>query len=235
MPPTFGGVIISNGDVGLPGREHEEDAVFYLGNNHGSLVEAGDKVYVFYHRHTHGMQYSRQDCAEEIAIDKGGTIHQAEITSQGLNGGPLDPVQEIPAYCCCRLRAKEGILHFSSRTPWNERHPRLMQEMPNGVPTSARLFIQNLRDGAEAGYKYLAFKGAEKLLEAEIRGDAEGVLVAHLDGPDGAVVAEVPVVPSDRWLRADAALLAPVSGTHALCFVFKGTGALDFNAFRFAE
>lgn len=63
VPPTFGGVIVSNGDVGLPGHEREEDAANYIANNHGSLIEIGGRAYVFYHRHTHGTQFSRQDCA----------------------------------------------------------------------------------------------------------------------------------------------------------------------------
>ena len=81
----------------------------------------------------------------------------------------------------------------------------------------------------------LPFKGTEKLLEAEVRGDAEGTLVAHLDGSDGEVVAELPIAPSDVWHRVAAPLAAAISGTHALCFVFEEKGALDFDAFRFAE
>lgn len=232
VPPTFGGVIVSNGDVGLHGIEDEKDAIFYLGNNHGSLVQVGAKAYVFYHRHTEGTQFSRQDCAEEVEIAPDGTIVQSEITSAGLNGGPLDPTRETPAYACCHLRSKEGILHFSSRTPWNEHHPKIVEEELSNVPTSARSFVANLRDGAEVGYKYFAFTGAEKRLVAELRGDAAGTLVVHLDAPQGPAVAELDVTPETTWHQATAELSKPVSGTHALYFVYEGEGALDFVTFR---
>lgn len=231
VPPTYGGVIVSNGDVGLPGHEREENAVNYIANNHGSLIEIGGKPYVFYHRHTHGTQFSRQDCAEEVSIGEDGSIQQAEITSQGLNGAPLDPAKEIPAYAACHLRSAEGILHFSSRTPWTERHPKFVQEELSGVPTAARLFIANLRDGAEAGFKYLAFTGKERMLEAELRGAAEGTLAAHLDSPTGPVLARLSVAAEDAWHKVAAPMEAPALGTHALYFVYEGTGALDFMAF----
>ena len=107
-----------------------------------------------------------------------------------------------------------------------------MQEEISGVPTSSRLFIANMRDGAEAGFKYLAFAEADRQLEAEIRGDAEGVLEARLDAPDGPVAARISVTAAAGWHRACAALAGPVLGTHALHFVFRGTGALDFYVFR---
>lgn len=99
------------------------------------------------------------------------------------------------------------------------------------MPTAARLFIANLRDGAEAGFKYLAFTGKECLLEAELRGVAEGALVAHLDSPAGPVLAWLFVAAEDAWHKVAAPIEAPALGTHALYFVFEGTGALDFMAF----
>lgn len=45
-PFSYGGTIVSNGDVGLDGRT-EENAVNYLGNNHGGLLVKDDELYVF--------------------------------------------------------------------------------------------------------------------------------------------------------------------------------------------
>lgn len=232
-PPTFGGVIVSNGDVGLHGITDERDAVYYLGNNHGSLVEVGDKVYVFYHRHTHGTQFSRQDCAEEVRIAPDGSIPQVEITSCGLNGGPLDASREVPAYACCHLRSAEGILHFSSRVKWNEAHPYVTQDASDGAPTGSRGYVANLRDGAEVGYKYLAFSGAERAVELEVRGGFSGEVSVRLDAPAGHEVARVAVGPREAWHRLDAALAERVTGTHAVYLVPRGTGALDLVALRF--
>lgn len=87
-PFAFGGVLVSNGDIGLHGRT-ADTPVTYTGNNHGSIVEIGGKWHVFYHRQTNRRQFSRQGCAEEISILPNGFIPQVEITSCGLNGGPL--------------------------------------------------------------------------------------------------------------------------------------------------
>ena len=47
--------------------------------------------------------YSRQACAEEIQIEPDGHITQVEITSCGLNGGPLPAQGEYPAAIACVL------------------------------------------------------------------------------------------------------------------------------------
>ncbi len=62
-PFTFGGVIVSNGDVGL-----FEEPTAYMANNHGSIECVDGQYYIFYHRHTHGRHFSRQACAEKIQI-----------------------------------------------------------------------------------------------------------------------------------------------------------------------
>lgn len=42
---TYGGVIVSNGDVGYQGRK-EEDKLMSVGNNHGGLVCVNDQWYI---------------------------------------------------------------------------------------------------------------------------------------------------------------------------------------------
>ncbi|WP_218961739.1 family 43 glycosylhydrolase [Actinomyces ruminis] len=79
---NYGGVIISNGDIGYAGRT-EAQRLAMTGNNHGSIVEVGDQWYVFYHRQTHKTTYSRQGCAEKIEILPDGSIPQVEMTSCG--------------------------------------------------------------------------------------------------------------------------------------------------------
>ena len=81
----------------------EKEAVAPTGNNHGSIVEIDGQWYVFYHRHTQGSSYARQGCAEPIAFDEKGRIAQAEITSCGLNGGPMRAAGTYPAAICCNL------------------------------------------------------------------------------------------------------------------------------------
>ncbi len=239
-PPTFGGVIISNGDVGINGIESEDDAVYYLGNNHGGLVEANGQTYVFYHRHTHGNQTARQDCAEPVRILDDGTIPQVEITSCGLNGGPLPATAETPAYACCHLRSSEGILHYSSRLKWREPHPFVDQEDPCDTRTSALAFVHNLRDGAEVGYKYLAFGGDEKSVSLTVRGKEgepfSGEVSVRVDAPNGIEVARVGIGEGpEHWHVCQADLASAVEGTHAVYLVPEGEGSLDLASFSFTR
>lgn len=233
-PLAFGGVIHSNGDVGTANVPDEEHATYYLGNNHGSLVEIGENVYVFGHRHTHGNQFSRQGVAEELRILEDGTIEQAPMTSCGLNGGPLPALSTTPAYTCCHLRSAEGILHYSSKVTWNEAHPFITQEPDAGAATSERAFVHNLRDGAELGWRYLAFTGEEGVCELELRGSFCGEALLRLDAPTGPSCARVSIEPEALWTCVRAPVAKTV-GTHALYLALEGEGALDLASISFTR
>ncbi|MCD7885531.1 MAG: family 43 glycosylhydrolase [Lachnospiraceae bacterium] len=99
-PFEYKGVIVSNGDIGLEGTPYP---VNYTGNNHGGLVQILDKYYIFWHRHSHGTEFSRQGCADEVQILEDGTIPQIAITSCGLNGGPLQAKGHYETYIACHL------------------------------------------------------------------------------------------------------------------------------------
>lgn len=111
-PVTYGGVLVSNGDVGLPGHETEDKAVMDLGNNHGGMARIAGRDYIFYHRHTHGAQHARQGCAEPLLISADGSIEQVEITSCGLNGAALPCGRVYPASICCHLVGPHGAVHY---------------------------------------------------------------------------------------------------------------------------
>ena len=233
-PPVFGGTIVSNGDVGLPGHESEDDAVYYLGNTHGSIIQIGEKTYVFYHRHTHGNQNARQACAEEIHIDADGRIRQAEITSCGLNGGPVPAARETPAHVCCHLRSPEGILHYSSHVQWREPHPYVTQEDPSGSPTGSLAYVHNLHKGAEVGYKYLAFSGEERGVRVRTRCLEASALSIRLDAPAGPEIARVDVAASETWAYTEVPLDAQAEDAHAVYLVCCAGGPVDFASFSFA-
>ena len=84
----YGGTLVSNGDVCCCGRK-EDERCNATGTTHGSMECIGGQWYVFYHRLTHGSDYSRQMCAEPLIVRPDGSVAQAEMTSRGLNGGDL--------------------------------------------------------------------------------------------------------------------------------------------------
>ena len=105
-PFEYGGVIISNGDIGIGTYKDKDMPSVPYANNHGSMVEIGDEWYIFYHRHTNGHNYSRQGCLERIKIESDGSIAQVEVTSCG--GTPLKGSGLYPAYIACNLYV-EGL------------------------------------------------------------------------------------------------------------------------------
>lgn len=234
-PFAYKGVIVSNGDLGYQGNTL---AVNYTGNNHGGLVKAGDRVYIFWHRHTHGTTFSRQGCADEVKIEADGTIPQIEITSCGLNGGPLPARGSYRTYIACHLteadREKVGQVVMGGP---GEPLPQLPEKMPyvTEEPDAAgekglKPYIRNLGEGAVAGYKYFRFDGTEGQIRLELRGT--GSIEVLADSPDagtGTVIAKADA-DSDTWIMETAKLRAE-KGVHALYFKVKG-GNLDFASFN---
>lgn len=233
-PFEYKGVIVSNGDLGYRGNEL---AVNYTGNNHGGLVEIGEETYIFWHRQTHGTGFSRQGCADKVHIAEDGTIAQIEITSCGLNGGPLPAKNTYQSYIACHLTEKDRtkVGHVVEPGP-GETVPTLPPEMPYiteeenpDYEKGLKPFIANLQEGAVAGFKYLAFDGDEKNITLELRGT--GTVQALLDRPDGEQIAVVNC-DSDTWIKVTGKL-TKVEETHAL-YIKVTDGEVDFASFTIA-
>ncbi len=141
----YGGVLISNGDIGLPGVTDVRLAHNDTGNTHGSLIRIKDRYYVFYHRQTNRKQSCRQACAEEITF-RHGKFLQAEMTSNGLNGGPLAGKGKYPAYLCCNLYGRRGTRFLSMIKRASADVPYLTQSGRDYSPQSAQEdHLQNAR------------------------------------------------------------------------------------------
>lgn len=161
----FGGTIVSNGDVGYKGRK-PKDRLNHTGTNHGSIEYINGSWYVFYHRQTHGTDYSRQACAEKIEILPDGSIPQVEITSCGLNNGPLKAEGEFPAVICCNLT--------------NGKMPHGSNKKLKGIPMvssgNGEQYITGFCKGCKAIYKYFS---SERELTFVLTARGKGVLVIH--------------------------------------------------------
>ena len=176
-PFKYGGTIVSNGDVGLNGRP-KSDACYPLGNNHGGLVQIKGQWYVFYHRHTNFTNTDRQGMAEKITINEDGSIPQVEMTSCGLNGGPLEGVGEYPASICCCLKPKKGNVFYPFfRLPWQSLSETYITQSGKDSDTVETQYIHNLKDGCLLGYKYFDLS-ATKTVSLAVKGKAKGT--AHL-------------------------------------------------------
>ncbi len=222
---VYGGILVSIGDVGL---RDEADAVNYLENTHGGMVELNGQWYVFYHRQTNRSRYSRQCCAEPVLVLPDGSINQAEVTSCGLNGGPLPGRGSYPARIACNLSSARGVCSYTDPKAIGPEHPYFTQSGGDREGDGDQ-YIANLRDGAWAGFKYFAFTGEEKSISVMVRGDGSGKLCVTT-ARGGASVAEIPVAPSTDWAKFSASLAA-APGTAPLYFTYHGDGSVDFTAF----
>lgn len=149
----YGGTIVSNGDIGYHERK-PKDRLNHTGTNHGSIECINGSWYVFYHRQTHGTDYSRQACAERIEILPDGSIPQVEITSCGLNGGPLRAQGEFSAVICCNL-TNGKMPHGSNRE---------MKGIPMVTSGNGEQYITGFAKGSRAVYKYFSLEHDGKLI-----------------------------------------------------------------------
>lgn len=237
----YGGPIVSNGDIYLNGRTGKE-ALNYLGNIHGSIVQILDDLYVFYHRHTHKSQFSRQACAERIHILEDGSIPQVEITSCGLNHGPLAGKGTYEARIACNLMSKYGVTGYGMERQQNKDiHPYFTQEGEDREDNPNQ-YIANITDGAVAGFKYFEMTDASQI-SVTVRGTAKGIFKVYgvaFEELQGAkispwedekyCVAEIGVDESVGWKEYTATLKMD-AGVKAVYFKYCGEGTCDFYSF----
>ncbi len=214
---TYGGVIISNGDIGYQGRK-EKDKLAIIGNNHGSIEKINGKWYVFYHRQTHKTSYSRQGCAEEIQILPDGSIPQVEMTSCGLNGGPLVAKGCYNATIACNLT--------NGKMPHTER-ARRRKDIPYITNTGEERYITNIQNGTLVGYKYFAFTG-ETTLVLNVKCKGTGIFDVYTDEE---LMGSIEFHDCNVWTSKE--LSFKTEGRRALYFRFKGSGMAELLEFSF--
>ncbi|MFP7493869.1 family 43 glycosylhydrolase [Terribacillus saccharophilus] len=223
----YKGIIVANNDVfeDSPERKRPQN---YSGNNHGGIVEIRGKWYVFYHRNTNRHGFSRQACAEKIHFNEDGLIPQVEITSCGLNDGPLAAKGEYSASIACNLKGKRGIGIL--RTMFDKKLPYITQDGEDRNHTPFQ-YITNIWDGALIGYKYFSFTEEISQFSITTRGAGEGVLLIS-STPGGKPLAKIQVSNSAEWQKVTSPFQSPQQ-EHALYITFQGKGAIDIASFSF--
>lgn len=218
----YGGVLVSNADIHIDTYKPADMPIVCGSNNHGSIIEINGEWYIFYHRHTNNTWFSRQGCAEKLKLNADGSFDQAEITSCGLNGGPLEGKGEYPAYIACHLYGKSHdlIVH-------DPRNPKIMQDGKDGDEVNG--YIANIVDGVTAGFKYFDFKGVKKVTIAT-RGYANGKFLVKTAW-DGDVLGEIQIDSSNVWEEYSTDVNIP-DGVHPIYFEYVGGGNTMLRSFR---
>ena len=230
----FGGTLVSQGDLFLDGNEDERKGLNYQGNTHGGLLNIGEDWYIFYHRQTNRHSYSRQACAEKLVRSPDGSFRQAEVTSCGLNGGPLRGIGRYPAYIACNLWSRDGVGRYDCPSPRRAfaAHPYFTQTGKDREGNGDQ-YIANMRDGAVAGFKYFDIRGV-KTVSVELSGTAEGEFLLSDTPGFQTISARIPLklIDGRAEFRAGCAL---DNGARTLYFKFCGVGSVDFHSFLLEE
>lgn len=217
---TYQGVIISNGDIGLDGRK-PKDRLCATGTNHGSIAYINGQHYIFYHRLTHNTAFSRQGCAEPINIKPDGTIQQVEMTSCGLNGGPLAASGTYPAAICCNLT--NGHMPHLSNAKKNKYAPNINHE-------GDTRFVKDIEQGTLLGYKYFFFQGTTQI-RVTSRGSG-GILNIMTDR--GKPLAHLNLRETKGWKTSDTVTFR-ANGKLPLYLYWQGKGKVDLLDFTLSE
>lgn len=228
--PTKGfkyqGVLVSNGDLNIDTYKPAEKPMCYCANNHGSMIQIKDDWYIFYHRHTNGTNYSRQECFEILHEREDGLFDQAEITSNhGMK--PLKGEGEYPTYIACHIYNELDETYI----PWSgwmdDRFQKITQEGGDGDENLG--YIANMVPGCGAGFKYFDLKGV-KAVAVYTKGYATGPLQLRTSW-DGEVLAEFEMEYSNAWREYKKEITLP-DGVNALYFTFAGEGHMQFKSFE---
>ena len=223
-PFRYGGVIVSNNDIGIASYKPADRPMAFGGNNHGSIVEIAGQWYIFYHRQTNGTWFSRQGCAEPIFFDAEGRIAQVEITSCGLNGGPLKGEGEYPAYIACHIFMEKDQPLYNG----DPGYPRVTQDGRDGDKIPGH--IADISDGVTVGFKYFDCRGVRGIA-IQTRAYCHGKFQIKAS-PFGDVLAEIPVVGNNVWTRGEAKVDFP-DGKQALYLTYRGTGRPHLRSVEF--
>ena len=229
---TFGGTLVDQGDLFLDGNQdiNESKGLNYLGNNHGGLLHLGEDWYIFYHRQTNRHSYSRQACAEKLTVNPDGSFQQAEVTSCGLNGGPLPGKGKYGTYIACNLWSKDGVdrVDGSNVKKRLEAHPYFTQTGRDREEDGDQ-YIANMRDGATAGFKYFQITGAPRV-RLELGGFGSGTMqISDTPAFDHPSVIHCNL---DGKRTVCKGVLPVSNGVKALYFRYRGNGAIDFHSFE---
>ena len=223
----YGGTLVSIADIGYKGNT---TPLNYTGNTHGGLVQINGQWYIFYHRQTNRVKCARQGCAEPITILPDGFIPQVEVTSCGLNNGPLPGKGRYEARIACNLGARSEMVKsdFAAKQDRKKELPFFTQSAEDREENGDQ-HLANMKDGAWAGFKYFSFDGTEKVFSVTARGEAAGTIKVYANR-SMPPVASILVRPSEDWTEYSGKINIP-AGTAPLYFVYEGAGSLDFLDF----
>ena len=169
---------ISNGDLFLNGNTDEEHAANYIGNNHGGLLKLKMNIISFIPDKPTEFLF-QTGLRGALPVDENGTFLQAEMTSCGLNGGPLEGRGSL-----WRRIASQSMVQGGNRSlrlsAIKQRYKVTVFCTGSKRDGGARQYIANMQDGSVAGFKYFQNRqGCEN--QCQSTGTANGMMRVYQD------------------------------------------------------
>ncbi|MFV0426505.1 MAG: hypothetical protein ACK5KU_05650, partial [Beutenbergiaceae bacterium] len=178
---------------------------------------------------TNRHSYSRQGCAEPLVRTEDGGFAQAEVTSSGLNNGPLRGKGRYPAALACHLTSATGAARYDTRFRWHLRqHPYLTQSGKDRDRDETQ-YVANLRDGAVVGFKYFDITQLREI-DVEVRGNFAGQVMVGERADFAQLRGECQVDLRSRHFVTKTIATSIPDGVHGLYLSFRGTGHVDLRA-----
>lgn len=216
----YGGVLISSTDFNIDSYKPAKVKMRHNGNNHGSVELINGEYYIFYHRHINNPSYSRQACAEKIIMNSDGSFTQAEISSCGLNCGPLVGKGYYPAYIACYLFSED----------YNQ--PNFLGIAQDGCDgDEIPGHVMGITNGCTVGFKNFDFDGSTKEIKLWIRGNYTSGEFEVKTAINGEALAKIPVRHTNFWEETSVPVSIP-SGVHSLFFTYKGKNSISIRGFE---
>ncbi|GAA1962134.1 family 43 glycosylhydrolase [Microbacterium deminutum] len=233
-PFEYGGILVSLGNVRHNGQKRPTDKV---GNTHGGMIEVDGTWYLLYHRQTGRTQGSRQATAVALTRTGDGGFAHAEYTSLGFSKDALPAYRRWPAAMACVLTDARGRRSARRSAPVITPVEGADGFLDDHSGRRIAQAVTNLTTGAVVGVKYLDFGPDADSATAAVtmRGTRAGRVEVHLDEADGPLIADIALtVASSDAPTTSSARTGPVSGRHAVYFVFQGTDvSCQFIEFAF--
>lgn len=169
--------------------------------------------------------------APDCARGADGRFHQAEMTSCGLNGGPLAGTGCYNACYACNLTHETiGKERLTIRKCVRDTQPHIFEESaPSGKREDALHYIANMQEDTLAGFKYFAL-GAASRISLRLRASAAGHMTVWLDEACTRKAADLAFEASDGWHEVSGAFEAP-AGIFPLFFRLHCPGKADWESF----
>ncbi|MCR4580605.1 MAG: family 43 glycosylhydrolase [Treponema sp.] len=231
---VYGGVIVSNCDLGISSYKKADMPAAYGANNHGGFECINGKYFIFYHRHTNGTWFSRQGCAERIYIQQDGSIPQVEITSAGLNEGPLKAEGEYPAYIACNIFTDKPSMYVAPDFPKVSQDGRdKMDGSPYEGPAAAEdsSYIMGIVNKTTLGFKYFEFKGLRRI-SVKTRGYIHGEFEVRTAW-DGKLLGKIKLRDSSNFWEENTGEVEIPDGISPLYLTFAGSGNGYLKSIKF--